>query len=864
MYFKMAHFSFHFILFLFSNFVYVLAETSCASYEVEWYGTCVPCPAGYYFLNQTCEKCSATSISVAGASQCTECPSDSQPNSKQDHCVCDSGYYSTDIMPDHDQGPLHPIGVHSEEQIVSDGTCQRCTVGFCPENTFLNGGVCEQCPSGAYSKSGSVSGGDCKCLNGELVFDGLMYTCRSCASETFYNGGGLSSCTGCTAPKMSLLNCAGTYEECCVDTSVFPCPIGTLPRDRNGGKCSHIGLRIDTENTEDEFGRILPMKRLSDGTLQNQPSLNSPYLVGEFTWKHSGYPLSKISKGDYSLCAKSLVTGNVFSVDRSKDENLALAWNWQDNVVHKSVDGVELRVVDFDCRWSTVDSPENTFLLVPNDMTTLLRDIGYADIYIMSNVLNGQVVSTWTDQDYNMQIVAGLDFLCFTHSDDSMNCHGNNALIPAYRVPLIVNSSTLVSGPQDVCSWDHRIVRCWGTHWGLDGTTIFEHPETLTGQIKQVTVHYYADSFHTAVCILYGSDIIQCVAKGISINYHLGQGTPFLYEKKISAISTGNDPRKICIEVDHRNYECYNVFSTQALTILEIRSTSDETNFNSQLDAWKNQNTQFVQRLIAANPILHLNPFLAHSNGLDAGHSLSSPVFMRPYYSRQFTTSQESFSELPINERGAFFEGNRCPYLNHYCNKTRSATPVEFDGVWTVGGAGHPNPGNNESNSDTALWVFVLRTLNSANEYTTVMELDILQSTLEAREGMTRLVSPGRTLRNPDTSLSTGVLEHMHSGYVKTVLMVKISKHEPTAVRLIVQDMKQATFMLAHDISHHQLASLPDANTGLHIKQILFYESPDSIDEVWQMTGTSFEDTFEDLSQKVVVTNDAFRFVTGS
>ena len=429
---------------------------------------------------------------------------------------------------------------------------------------------------------------------------------------------------------------------------------------------------------------------------------------------------------------------------------------------------------------------------------------------------------------------------------------------------MIVNSSTLVSGPQDVCFWDHRIVRCWGTHWGLDGTTIFEHPETLTGQIKQVTVHYYADSFHTAVCILYGSDIIQCVAKGISINYHLGQGTPFLYEKKISAISTGNDPRKICIEVDHRNYECYNVFSTQALTILGIRSVSDETNFNSQLDAWKNQNTQFVQRLIAANPILHLNPFLAHSNGLDAGHSLSSPVFMRPYYSEQFTTSQESFSELPINERGAFFEGNRCPYLNHYCNKTRSATPVEFDGVWTVGGAGHPNPGNNECNSDTALWVFVLRTLNSANEYTTVMELDILQSTLEAREGMTRLVSPGRTLRNPDTSLSTGVLEHMHSGYVKTVLMVKISKHEPTAVRLIVQDMKQATFMLAHDISHPQLASLPDANTGLHIKQILFYESPDSIDEVWQMTGTSFEDTFEDLSQKVVVTNDAFRFVTGS
>ena len=859
-------------VFLFYNFVATTAETSCAPHELLWYGTCVPCPAGYFFSDQTCEKCPADSVSSAGASQCTACPSHSQPDSKQQNCVCDSGFYSTDVMPDHDQGVLHPIGVHYEEQIVHGGSCERCTVGFCPENTFLDEGVCKNCPDGSISKVMSRSITDCKCLSGELYPDPSYPSCEPCASETFYNGGGPSSCTGCTAPKMSLLNCIGSYDDCCVDTQVFPCPIGTLPRDRGGSKCSSIGLRTDTEQTEDEFGRILPMKRLADGTLENQRSLQNFYNVDDFTWKHNGYPLRKISKGEYSLCAQSLVTGNSFAVNRDQNVSLALAWNWQNNLVNKSKDGNAVRVVDFDCRWSTTENQANTFLAVPDDFANSLLEFQTADIYIFPHYLNGSVITDWTHGDYNMQVVSGLDFVCYSkvksvcsgnvcYPEVLMKCRGENAFLPL-STPMQSNTSTLISGPKDVCYWDSRLVRCWGDNW-RDGTTVFQHPETSTGKIKQVTVHYNTDTFHTAVCVLYGADTIQCFAKGISLNYHLSQGTPFLYEKKLSAISTANDPRKMCIEVDRRNYECYNVFGSQELTILGIRGVSDETAFNSQLDTWKNQNARFVQRLIAANPIIHLNPSLAHENSLDAGHSLSPPVFMRPYSSQQFTTSQESSSELSMNERGSFFDGDRCPYLNHYCNKTRTATAVEFDGDWTVGGAGHSHAANNETNSDTALWVFVLRTLNSGTQYGTVMQLGMLDSTLETQEGKTRLVSPGRTLRNPDTSLSNGVLDHMLSEYVKKVVMVKILKNELTRVRIVVQGMLEATFTLPYDPSHHRFPSLPDATNSLHVKQILYYESPHSIDHVWHLNGTSFEDTFEDLSKRVIVTNDSFVFVPG-
>ena len=866
----MARDKFYFFIYilLIYSFVGTTAETSCAPHEVLWYGTCVPCPAGYFFYNQTCEKCPATSISSAGASECTPCPQNSQPDSKQQNCVCDSGFYSTDIMPDHDQGVLHPIGVHYEEQIVHGNTnssCKLCTVGFCPENTFLDGGVCKNCPDGSISKIMSHNITDCKCLSGELrYYSGMGASCEPCASETFYNGGGLSSCTGCVAPKMSLLNCIGSYDDCCVDTQVFPCPIGTLPRDRGGSKCSSIGLRTDTEQTEDEFGRILPMKRLEDGTLENQRSLQNGYNVDDFTWKHSGYPLRKISKGEYSLCAQSLVTGNTFAVNRDQNVNLTLGWNWQNDLVHKAVDGNALLVVDFDCRWSTTENQANTFLAVPDDFGLLGPHS--ADIYIFPHYLNGGNITDWTTNgDYNIQVVSGLDFVCYSMVQTEevyMKCHGENNSLPSSGIRIQSNTSTLISGPKDVCYWDSRLVRCWGNKWDTDGTTVFQHPETSTGKIEQVTVHYNTDTNHTAVCVLYGADTIQCFARGISLNSYLSQGTPFLYEKKLSAISTANDPRKICIEVDRRNYECYNVFSLQELTILGIRGVSDETAFNSQLDTWKNQNARFVQRLIAANPIIHLNPSLAHENSLDAGHSLSPPVFMRPYSSQQFTISQESLSELSMNEREAFFDGDRCPYLNHYCNKTRTATAVEFDGNWTVGGAGHSHAANNETNSDMALWVFVLRTLNSGTRYGTVMQLGMLDSTLETQQGRTRLVSPGRTLRNPDTSLSTGVLDHnMLSEHVKTVVMVKILKNELTQVRIVVQGMLEATFTLPHDPSHYRFPSLPDATNSLHVKQILYYESPHSIDRAWQLNGTSFEDTFEDLSEKVIVTNDSFVFV---
>jgi len=99
--------------------------------------------------------------------------------------------------------------------------------------------------------------------------------------------------------------------------------------------------------------------------------------------------------------------------------------------------------------------------------------------------------------------------------------------------------------------------------------------------------------------------------------------------------------------------------------------------------------------------------------------------------------------------------------------------------------------------------------------------------------------------------------------YVKTVVMVKILKNELTRVRIVVQGMLEATFTLPYDPSHHRFPSLPDATNSLHVKQILYYESPHSIDQAWQLNGTSFEDTFEDLSEKVIVTNDSFVFVPG-